>query len=222
MTKKVTKKVTDMTTIMILDDHELVRDGLKAVLEIQEDLKVIGDTGSADDLKMLLTSVQPTVLIVDMMIDGILLGYDIIDYVAQQYPDINILAITMLWEKEYAERAFELGALGFLPKKDASSALIDAVRTVASGTRYLSRNIASTGENPVVFPDDLSSLTRREKEIFFMIGKGKTNKEIGETFQIRGSTVSSHLENIKKKIQVANLKELTQRAVSYLMKYGAD
>ncbi len=211
-----------MTTIMILDDHELVRDGLRAVLEVQEDLRVIGDTGSVDGLKTLLNSVQPTVLIVDMMIDGILKGYDIIEYVSRQYPDINILAITMLWEKEYAERAFELGALGFLPKKDASSALIEAVRTVASGTQYLSQNIASMSKNPVVFPDDLSSLTRREKEIFFMIGKGKTNKEIADSFQIRGSTVSSHLENIKKKIQVVSLKELTKRAVSYLMNYRPE
>lgn len=213
-----------MTTIMILDDHELVRDGLKAVLEVQEDLKVIGDSGSPEDLKTLLRSYQPMVLIVDMVIDGILLGYDIIEYVARRYPDIKILAITMLWEKEYAERAFELGALGFLPKKDASSALINAVRTVASGKRYVSQNFSSltVTDHSSSFLEDVSSLTRREKEIFSMIGKGKTNKEIAEAYQIRGSTVSSHLENIKRKMQVANLKELTQKAVSYLMKYGSD
>ncbi|MBN2859210.1 MAG: response regulator transcription factor [Sphaerochaetaceae bacterium] len=211
-----------MTTIMILDDHELVRDGLKAVLEVQEDLRVIGDAGSPEDLKTLLRSYQPMVLIVDMVIDGILMGYDIIEYVAKRYPEIKILAITMLWEKEYAERAFELGALGFLPKKDASSALINAVRTVASGERYVSQNFSSLIDHSSSFFEDVSSLTRREKEIFSMIGKGKTNKEIADAYQIRGSTVSSHLENIKRKMRVANLKELTQKAVSYLMKYGSD
>ena len=197
-------------------------DGLKAVLEVQEDLRVIGDTGSPEDLKTLLRSFQPKVLIVDMVIDGILMGYDIIEYVARQYPDVHILAITMLWEKEYAERAFEVGAMGFLPKKDASSALISAVRTVASGVRYVSQNFSLLTERSPSFFEDITSLTRREKEIFSMIGKGKTNKEIAEAYQIRGSTVSSHLENIKRKMQVANLKELTQKAVSYLMKYGAD
>ncbi len=212
-----------MIEIMILDDHHLVRDGMKAVLHSYDDLKVIGDTGNPEELKTLLKKRKPDVIIVDMIIDGVLLGYDVIEWVSKNHKDIPVLAITMLWEKEYADRAFESGAMGFLPKGQASSALIDAVRKVASGERFVTESgDALPSASGSSYLEDLSSLTRREKEIFSMIGKGQTNKEIGAKYGIQSSTVSSHLENIKKKLKIATLKELTQRAVSYKMKYGSN
>ncbi len=215
-----------MTTLMILDDHHLMRDGLKAVLGTYEEFSIIGDTGNVKELKGLLKAQQPDVLIVDMVIDGVLRGYDVIEYVARHYRSVKILAITMLWEKEYADRAFECGALGFLPKRDASQALIEAVRTVASGQKYISSRAGvrrtKKKEGGDTYLEDLSSLTKREKAIFHMIGKGLTNREIAETYGIQSSTVSSHLENVKKKLDISNLKELTQRAVSYQMKYGTN
>ena len=209
-----------MITVMMLDDHQMVREGMKFVLESSGTIQVIGDVGTVQDLKQILSQREPDVLILDMVLEGVVTGYEIIEYMKVEYPQVKILIITMLVEKQYSDRAFELGAIGFLPKREAVSDLIRAVETVAEGKYYISPNTAGQMIHRMVFTknlftEDLSVLTSREREIFNELGCGDSNQEIAENLSISVSTVSTHLENIKRKLNIKSTRELSKKARSF-------
>ena len=209
-----------MITVMMLDDHQMVREGMKFVLESSGSIKVIGDVGTVEKLKQILSQREPDVVILDMVLEGVMTGFDLIEYMKKEYPQVKILAITMLVEKQYSDRAFELGALGFLPKREAVSDLIRAVETVAKGKYYISPDTAGQMIHRMVytknlFTEDLSVLTSREREIFMELGCGDSNQEIAEKLSISVSTVSTHLENIKVKLNLKTTRELSRKARAY-------
>ncbi len=209
-----------MITVMMLDDHQMVREGMKFVLESSGSIDVIGDVGTVEKLKQILSQREPDVLILDMVLEGVMTGFDLIEYMKKEYPQVKILAITMLVEKQYSDRAFELGALGFLPKREAVSDLIRAVETVAKGKYYISPDTAGQMIHRMVytknlFTEDLSVLTSREREIFMELGCGDSNQEIAEKLSISVSTVSTHLENIKVKLNLKTTRDLSRKARAY-------
>ncbi len=209
-----------MITVMILDDHQMVREGMKFVLESPGTIQVIGDVGTVQNLKQILSQREPDVLILDMVLEGVVTGFETIEYMKTEYPQVKILVITMLVEKQYSDRAFELGAIGFLPKREAVSDLIRAVETVAEGKYYISPNTAGQMIHRMVytknlFTEDLSMLTSREYEIFKELGCGDSNQEIAENLFISVSTVSTHLENIKQKLNIKSTRELSKKAIAF-------
>lgn len=209
-----------MITVLILDDHQMVREGMKFVLESSGMIQVIGDVGTVDELKQSLFQREPDVLILDMVLEGVVTGFELIEYLNKAFPTVNILVITMLVEKQYSDRAFELGAIGYLPKREAVSDLIHAVETVAKGKYYMSPDTAGQMIHRMVYAknllkEDMGMLTSREREIFQELGDGDSNQEIAQKLSISVSTVSTHLENIKQKLNITSTRELSKKARAF-------
>lgn len=209
-----------MITVVMLDDHQMVREGMKFVLESTGTIQVVGDVGTIEDLKRLLSQQEPDVLILDMILEGVMIGFELIEYIKNKYPQVKILVITMLAEKQYSDRAFELGAIGYLPKREAVSDLIHAVETVARGKYYMSPDTAGQMIHRLVHAKsllngDMSVLTSREREIFQELGGGDTNQEIAQKLSISVSTLSTHLENIKRKLNIGSTRELSKKARTF-------
>lgn len=209
-----------MITVVMLDDHQMVREGMKFVLESSGTIRVVGDVGTVEALKLLLPQQEPDVLILDMILDGVMVGFELIEFMKKEYPQVKILVITMLVEKQYSDRAFELGAIGYLPKREAVSDLIHAVETVAKGKYYMSPDTAGQMIQRMVHAKnllngDISVLTSREREIFQELGDGDSNQEIAQKLSISVSTVSTHLENIKQKLNITSTRELSKKARAF-------
>ena len=209
-----------MITVVMLDDHQMVREGMKFVLESSGTIRVVGDVGTVEALKLLLPQQEPDVLILDMILDGVMVGFELIEFMKKEYPQVKILVITMLVEKQYSDRAFELGAIGYLPKREAVSDLIHAVETVAKGKYYMSPDTAGQMIQRMVHAKnllngDMSVLTSREREIFQELGDGDSNQEIAQKLSISVSTVSTHLENIKQKLNITSTRELSKKARAF-------
>ena len=208
-----------MITVTMLDDHQMVRQGMKFVLESSGTIQVIEDVGTIEELKQSLSRREPDVLILDMVLEGMVTGFELIEDMQREYPRVQILVISMLAEKQYSDRAFALGATGYLPKREAVSDLIHAVETVARGKYYISPDTAGQmlhrmvhSRDPMI--EDISVLTSREREIFQELGYGDSNQEIAEKLCISVSTVSTHLENIKRKLDLRSTRELSRKARS--------
>jgi DNA-binding NarL/FixJ family response regulator len=209
-----------MITVVMLDDHQMVREGMKFVLESSGTIQVVGDVGTVEDLKRLLPQQEPDVLILDMILEGVMVGFELVEYMKKEYPQVKILVITMLVEKQYSDRAFELGAIGYLPKREAVSDLIHAVETVAKGKYYISPDTAGQMIHRMVYAknllkEDMSVLTSREREIFQELGDGDSNQEIAQKLSISVSTLSTHLENIKRKLNIRSTRELSKKARTF-------
>lgn len=211
-----------MIRIILMDDHQMVRDGMKVVLESAGDIAVIGESSEPEELEKLLTVRQPDVVILDLVIGRLLVGFNVLETLQAKYPEVKFLIVSMLGDREYSERAFKLGASGFLPKREAATELIEAVRTIARGQFYLSPDITRQmishfRRHEYEFTEDLSMLTKREREIFLTLGTGKASREIAETLGISFSTVGTHLENIKQKMGANSMNELNHRAMVYVL-----
>lgn len=211
-----------MITVVMLDDHQMVREGMKFVLESSGAIQVIGSVGTVEELKECLSHSQPDVLILDMVLEGVVTGFELIAYMKTAHPEVKILVITMLLEKQYSDRAFALGAIGYLPKREAVSDLIHAVRTVANGKYYISPDTAGQMIHKIVYTknvlvEDMSVLTPREREIFQKLGCGDSNQEIAQKLFISVSTVSTHIENIKHKLNISSTRELSRKARNFSM-----
>lgn len=211
-----------MIRIILMDDHQMVRDGMKAVLESVGDIEVIGEAGEPAGLRRLLAVKHPDVVLLDLVIGNQLVGFDLLEELHNEYSELQFLVVSMLGDREYSERAFKAGAKGFLPKREAAAGLIDAVRTIARGDYYLSPDIARLmishlQRHEYEFSEDLGVLTRREREIFLALGTGKASREIADALGISFSTVGTHLENIKQKMGAVTTIELSRRAMAYML-----
>jgi DNA-binding NarL/FixJ family response regulator len=211
-----------MIRIMLMDDHQMVRDGMKVVLESAGDIVVIGEASEPDELKKLLAVRQPDVVVLDLVIGRLLVGFDVLEVLHAKYPEVKFLIVSMLGDREHSERAFKLGASGFLPKREAAIELLEAVRMISKGQFYLSPDITRQmishfRRHEYEFSENLGMLTKREREIFLTLGTGKTSREIAEVLGISFSTVGTHLENIKQKMGAISMNELSRRAMVYVL-----
>ncbi len=208
-----------MIRIMLLDDHQLVREGTKALLELEDDIEVVGESGEAEAFLSSVGIHKPDIAIVDLLIDDHMDGYPLIEHLNAKYPEVSILVVSMFTDKEYVKRAFSAGALGYVPKKEAANSLIKGVRSIYAGehfispviTRSLFETINTSDQRP---PKSHYALTRREQEIFSLLGLGKTRKEISLLLKIKESTVGTHFENMKDRLNLKNISELVHMAIA--------
>ncbi|MBI9101634.1 MAG: response regulator transcription factor [Spirochaetales bacterium] len=212
-----------MIKIILMDDHQLMRDGMKAVLQTEEDIKVTGEAGTPEELLVVIQQAEADIVMIDMMVAGKLVGPTLIESLRKIHPDLKILVVSMLEEKEYSDRAFALGANGYLPKKEAAPCLLQAVRALIKNEYYISpglteKMIRSLGEQNQEGPADISLLSKREQEVFCCLGDGLVTKEIAARLTVSYSTVGTHIENIKKKMKIHNIHELIRKAFEYASK----
>lgn len=205
--------------IILVDDHQMFRDGVKSVLSDEENMDVIGEVGNSNDLYELLKSEKPNVIITDISMPGIS-GIELAKYVSKNYPEINILILSMHSNEEFITKSLAAGANGYLPKDTSMNELLDAINAIYKGENYFNKNISDTLLNSLISKSKPTkenakneTLTKREREIIDHVVDGYTNKEIAEKLCISIRTVDSHKNNIMHKLDLKSSVELVKYAI---------
>lgn len=207
--------------VMIVDDHPIVREGLSLRISAQPDLVICGEAATEDEAVTLAEELCPDLLIVDISL-GSGNGLEVIKRVRALNPGIRMLVLSGYQESLYAERALRAGAMGYLNKQESNEKLLEAIRTILNGNRFISaeltqRLISQSLGDAVSGKTPMQLLTDRELEVFRMIGEGLRSSAIADRLFISTHTIDTHRENIKRKLKLRNAGELTSAAVQWLL-----
>jgi len=201
----------EKVTVLLVDDHAVVRGALKALLEGQEDLEVVGEAGSIAAGRDALAERQPKVLVLDVNLpDG--LAVDALPDLGEASPQTEVVLLTMERDLTLARRALDAGAKGYLFKDSAHLELIEAVRAAARGDRHLAPAVAAGLEHPP-HPEP-PVLSPRETDVLRLMALGHTNREIGEHLHLSVRTVETHRAHIQQKLGLSSRPELTRYALA--------
>ncbi len=216
-----TAKLLLPSRILIVDDHSMVREGLRLRIEAFPDLEVCGEATTEDEAMELVKETSPQLIIVDISLKSGH-GIELIKRVKASYPSIKMLVSSGFQESLYAERALRAGALGYLNKQDSGEKLIEAIRAVLRGERYVSaettqRLVSQALGNQGELKSPVDCLSDRELEVFRMIGQGLTSSTIANDLLLSTHTIDTHRENIKRKLGLKNAAELNRHAVQFLL-----
>jgi len=207
-----------MIHVVLADDHAIVRDGLRMVLESTGDISVVGEAENGTETLKLLQQIKPDVLLLDVSMPG-LNGFDVVQRMGQKDEQVPTLVLSMYPEEQYALRFIKAGAAGYLAKDAASTQLVNAVRMVASGRKYISPEVATllaeslSGEHEQEAHELLSD---REYQVMCHIGSGKTVSQIAEQMSLSVRTISTYRSRILAKMRMSTNAELTH----YTIKHG--
>jgi DNA-binding NarL/FixJ family response regulator len=201
--------------IVLCDDHQLVRTGLRRIIEVETDLEVVGEAASCDEALNLTVRARPDVLVLDVGLpDGS--GLDALERVRAAVPDTRVLMLTVHDEVAYLRRAFATGASGYLVKDAADTELITAIRAVAAGREHLQPALGAALLAPdaaeVALTGPGGTLTERETEVLRLIALGLTNAQIAESIFVSVRTVETHRAHIQQKLDVRGRAALVARA----------
>ena len=195
-------------TVLLVDDHQLVRKGFRRILEDDPDIQVIGEAGSGVDAIQMAEKFAPRVVVMDMAMPG-LDGVQATREILKKAPSTAVLILSMYAEDNYIRNAFEAGAKGYLLKNAIEVDLTAAVKTVASGRRYASGLKPGDGQPS----DGFELLTQREKQVLQLIAQGHSNKEIAALLQLSVNTVSVHRANLMDALNIHRTAELVVYAI---------
>ena len=202
--------------ILIIDDHSIVRQGIRLMLMGQSDLQVVGESSTGLDALALCQSLQPDLVLLDLSL-GTLNGMDLIARITRDHPKIRILVFSAFEEGSYAVRALKTGASGFISKQQAADELLIAIRTVLQGKKYISaavaQSLADWEQDSDLSPAHIS-LTGREFQTVQLIAAGLKTSEIGEKLCISVKTVSMYRHRVLLKLGLRNNAEL----IAYVIK----
>jgi DNA-binding NarL/FixJ family response regulator len=207
--------------IVLVDDHPIVRDGLVQMISRQPDLTVCGEAASAEEAMNVIAELQPDLAIVDIFLEGTN-GIELTKMLHERDATLPILVLSMHDEGLYAERAIRAGARGYVMKQEASRTILEAVRSVLAGKRYVSSHVGEIlGDQPVdsdqaQFASVVGRLSPREMSIFECIGAGKERSAIAEELSISIKTVETHRASIKNKLNARSATELQQYATRWV------
>ena len=207
------EKKTDKITIMIADDHNLLREGLKQLLEFDGSMEIIAEASDGIECLEILNNVNPDILLLDINMP-LKNGIEVLEELKVSKPDLKILILTVHGEVEYLIKAIDIGADGYIMKDSESSELKRAINEILSGEKYIQPSLIPMLNNKLanrdIDKDKLNSLTNRELEVLVQVANGMFNKEIAINLNISERTVKNHISNIFKKIDVS---DRTQAAV---------
>lgn len=204
-----------MIEVFVLDDHPVVRQGLRKILDDEPDISLSGEASTYKELLNLLEGTKPDILILDITLPD-RSGLDILKDLKAQYPGIPVLILTIHREEHFAVRTLKAGADGFLNKMSVSDELVQAVRKIAAGGKYISSKV---GETLALELDDRSggmpheTLSDREFQVLLGIARGMKQQEIAETLSLSPKTVGTYRERLLDKMNMKNNTELTYYAV---------
>jgi two-component system, NarL family, response regulator NreC len=199
------------TTVVLVDDHAVVRGALKALLDGQEDLEVVGEAGDIAAGQAIVAASQAQVLVLDVNLpDG--LAVDSLPRLREGSPQTQIVLLTMERDLTLARRALDAGASGYLFKDSAHLELIEAVRAAASGKQHLAPAVAAGLKK--ADPEDQTVLSPRETEVLKLMALGHTNREIGEQLSLSVRTVETHRAHVQQKLGLSRRPELTRYALA--------
>lgn len=199
-----------MIRVLIVDDHQIVRDGLRRILAAHADLEVAGEAADGDEAVALVRERDYDVAVLDMSMPG-LSGIDLIKRLRLEKPALRLLVLSMHGERQYAARALKAGASGYLNKDSAAEQLVGALRKVAGGGVHLSDAAAASLVAAQRSPRH--ELTDRELEVLRLLAEGLGPTEIGARLHLSVKTVSTHKTRVQDKLGVANTAELVRYAL---------
>jgi len=215
------KKLNAATRILIVDDHPMMRDGLKMRISSQLDMEVCGDASTEEQAFEAFRQLNPDVVTIDIALkQGN--GIELVKRIKAVDPKVKMLMVSAFQESLYAERAMRAGANGYVNKQESDKTIIDAIRVVMKGERYVSEEMTqrlvsqalgkrSETQNPIELLSD------RELEIFRLIGAGLTTGAIAEQLFLSTHTIDTHRENIKRKLGAKTGAELSRRAIQAML-----
>lgn len=209
------------TKILIVDDHEVVRDGLRNILTSLDNISIAGEAGNGEDAVKMYSSLKPDLVIMDISMPG-MNGIEATRVIKEKDPDARILILTMHDNQEYLNQIIRSGAKGFILKNTDQEELLDAVKTVASGDNFFSKDISKLIiDNYIRTAKETEKndgykevpLTKREIEILKLIASGYSNQEIANILYISYNTVDTHRKNIMHKLSIKNTAGLVRYAI---------
>lgn len=213
--------------VLIVDDHPIVRQGLRSLIDQEDDLHVCGEAGSAGEALKALTPMKPDLLLVDISMKGPD-GLELTKSVRALHPDLPILIVSMHDESLYAERVLRAGANGYIMKEEVAQNVVKATRKVLSGDIYISdrmrqkvlRGVAGQRSNNAA--SSIERLSDRELEVFRLIGQGLGTRQIAEDLHLSVKTIETYRAHIKEKLGLNNATELVRQAVQWVEQQTID
>ncbi len=202
--------------VLLVDDHKIVREGLRALLEAESDLEVVGEAGDGREAIDLVSERRPEVVVMDISMPG-MDGVEATRRIRAGDPEVKVVALSVHAEKQFVAGMLRAGASGYLLKTEAARDLVQAIRTVLAGGQYVSpqlvdpnvenymQQLIDEGEPPV--------LTPREREVLRLIAEGKTNRQIADELYVSEKTVGNHRQHIMDKLDLHNTADLTRYAI---------
>ncbi len=206
--------------LMLADDHELIRSGIRHLLQQEPSVVVVGEVSSGQELLREVESQQPDVVLMDIEMPQ-MNGLKAAEEVLKKFPDLKIILLTMYTEEHYLERCLEIGCRGYLLKQSDTGEILEAIRQVYQGEVYfgagvskhfLQRSVTRSGLNPKL---GKARLSRRETEVLHLIAEGLSSKEIADKLFISVRTVETHRSNILHKLELQNTAQLVRYAIKH-------
>jgi two-component system, NarL family, invasion response regulator UvrY len=206
-----------MIRILLVDDHAVVRTGFRLLLQSLAEVEIVAEADSGEAACQRYLELTPDVVVMDLAMPG-MGGLEALRRIRARDPQAKILALSAHDDPVHARRALKEGALGFLSKRSAPEALVEAVTTVNAGRRYIDLRLAqklALAEIEGAARPPIERLSEREFEVFMRLARGATVQKIAEDLNLSASTVGTHLYNIKQKLEVTNQSELTLLAIRH-------
>jgi two-component system, NarL family, invasion response regulator UvrY len=206
-----------MIRVLLVDDHAVVRTGFRLLLQVRPDIVVVGEAESGETACQRYLELSPDVVVMDIAMPG-MGGIEALRRIRAHDPQARVLALSAHDDPMHARRALREGALGFLSKRSAPEALLEAVAGVGSGQRYIDPRVAQrlalediggTESSPI------KRLSEREFDVFIRLARGASVQRIADDLRLSASTVGTHLYNVKQKLGVSNQSELTLLAIRH-------
>ena len=209
------------TRVLVVDDHAIVRQGLRAILDTEPDIEVVGEAADGREAVRKTMALRPDVVIMDVSMPR-MNGLEATARIAKEIPEVKIVALTMHSSEEYVYSLLKAGARGYLLKESVSSDLIEAIHAVKAGGTYLHPAISTKVVDGYLKKPHAKSrqgmmdvLTPREREILQLIAEGHTNKEIAGLLVLSVKTIENHRTRIMDKLEIHNVAGLTRYAISH-------
>lgn len=208
------------TRVLLVDDHAILRDGLRALLNYYDDVEVVGEADDGAEAMAKVGELKPDVVLMDVAMPG-MNGIEATRLVRQRYPQIRVLILTQHEDRQYVMPLLEAGASGYVPKRALGADLITALRSVARGDAFLYPDVATTvveeiaRKGPATTPQ-VDILTRRERGVLKLIADGQTNAQIAVILSLSVKTVEWHRMNLMSKLDVHTVADL----VRYALRHG--
>jgi DNA-binding NarL/FixJ family response regulator len=208
-------------TVFLADDHAIVRDGLRVLLDAQDDIQVVGDAANGRQAVLQIEKLQPQVVLMDIAMPE-LNGLEATRQILSTWPSIQVIILSMHSTTEHILQALQAGARGYLLKESAGVEVIEAVRTVHSGMRYLSQKISDKviadyvrQSETAIEQGPLAALSSREREVFQLVVEGKTNQQIADILFLSPKTVETYRSRMMQKLAVDDLASLVKFAIRH-------
>lgn len=200
--------------IVLADDHPLIREGFKSLLNKNEKFEIVGEAENGRELIEIAGRIKPDIILTDVKMP-VMNGLDAIEELAKNFPAMKFIVLTMHEEREYIVNALKIGASGYLLKTIEGPELEKAITTIFQGGKYFSPIVTNILAETVKRPEtnETSDITPREKEVLDLVAQGKSTKQIADQLGISIRTVESHRINMLKKMKVSNTAELIKKAL---------